>query len=999
MTRPLLALALAVGLSTAAAAQPAKGGPFRAFGLSAADLDAAEPTSANPYTALLRPGAEPDLAYWTAKTQVESRARGQRRALRGLRAAPTARVRERERGRFSGNDTPDTAEPLAGLRAEDEPLVEITGTLEPVPESSASAIETDRDEGETASGAPDPWVLLLREREGDNAALAIAGEIGDGTYGATSGDVDVFTIRVEQPRSYLRLAVETPESDLDPVMALYGPEGYPILVNDDGFLTTDSEGAIFLAQPGAYTLYVWGFADGTAPPGLRNRRDAGSGTGVGSTGAYTVRVEALRPDEDHYAVHLNAGDVLAAATASGTVTDLSVYDPDGTLRMLSRVDYSSLYADDSPLLSPSELGRTGNGITAAIVAPVSGTYAVAARGEGDYALSVQVLPPGPRRAPTGGPEQIFVDFDGGTYSPLADLGEGAAEATLSPLAAFLPRWYLAAEDEDAVIDAILARLQMHLRDALREDVAGMGDFEVELLNSRDHDDPGRESGVARIVIGGSEAEIGIPDIYGQASSVDIGNYRRDDIAYVLLDAYSDPAASPASLNQFGVDSTRSKVDLVAIGVGFTAAHEAGHFFGLHHTDNGNPVPNIMDQGGGDIAFSYDLGRDGVFGPGDGARVRFRHDHFQSYYPFAGVQPTPDALALSLGDPPADDRITDPEGMARALAGFSPEAREVALASGSVRVLYSGPAGLTAAPSAWNVAETARGGSVSTSDGRTVSVTASDDERVRAWPKGALGVPRGFVARATVRPLAGASACGSAGFFFGLQDGRDDHVLVDAVGPDGKRWAYRAQGGWGPLGAVDLAPGTRAFTLEVAVSDGVGRMLVGGEPVTGADGSAEFAVVARPGGAVGLTANGCQDGTPARFAFSEVEILAIGERAPALTNTATVRSLGPGAAPEAAASLAPTPAPGASGAVGVAPAGAGPAGYVYTFRRGAGLWRVRLAGADEVWVQPPGAETWREAEPGEVAALLGTAPTSVVTQTALSDAEAAAALEALRRAAE
>ena len=1007
MTRPLLlALALASGaLLAAGASAQTKGGPFRALGLSAADLEAAEPASANPFTALLRPGVQPDVAYWTAKTQIESRARGQRRALRGLSPAPTARVRERERGRVGSNDDVETAQVLTGLRAEDEPRHEITGTLAPVPVSEVFATDTERDEGETASGAIDPWRLEIAS--GDNAAVAITATIGDGTYGATTGDVDAYEFDVRQPDTYLRLAVETPESDLDPVMALYGPEGYPILVNDDAFPGTDSAGRIFLARPGLYRLYVWGYTNGSPVSGLADPFDPASGAGVGSTGSYLLRAEALRPDTDHYAVHLRAGDVLAVATASEAVSDLAILDPDGETRMLSRVDFSLYYGEGGPLVSPTELAGGGDGVTAALVAPVSGTYTVAARGEGDYALTLQVLPSGPQRAPQGGPETLFVDFDGGTFTPLADLGEGHATATLSPLADFLPRWDLAPEDEDAVIDAVLARLAAHLRDALREDVPGMAGLDLQILNSRDHADPGPGAGVARIVIGGTEGEIGIEGIYGQASSIDIGNFTRDDIAYVLLDAYSDPAESPSSLNQFGVDSTRSKVDLVALGVAFTAAHEAGHFFGLHHTHNDNATANIMDEGGGDLAAAYDLGADGVFGPGDGAGVRFRKDVFQAYYPFAGVQRTPDALALSLGDPPADDRITAPEAIAEAVAGFSAGAREAAVASGSVRLLYGAP-GPVAPPEAWNVT-TAPGGGVQTRDGRTVTVTAAPQERVRARAGGALVSPGGVMIRTSVRRLPGGASCGAAGFFSGLASGRDAHVLVDAGGPEGARYAYLAGEGWAPLAQPPLS----TFTLELVAANGRGHLFLDGEPVRAASGAEGFAMDTRAG-AFGLTVNGC-GGAPARFAFSDVEAFAIGERVPALTRPASggtrrFGARGPGAEGASVRSSAPPqalkpPSAGMAGPVRVAPAAAGPAGYVFTFRHGVGLWRVRLAvGSPEasgeggsVWVQPPGAQTWREARPGEVDALLGASLLSVTAESPLSQSDATAATEALRRA--
>ena len=459
-----------------------------------------------------------------------------------------------------------------------------------------------------------------------------------------------------------------------------------------------------------------------------------------------------------------------------------------------------------------------------------------------------------------------------------------------------------------------------------------------------------------------------------------------------------------------VDSTRTKAELIGIGVGFTAAHEGGHFFGLHHTHHDNDVPNIMDEGGGSLSLSYDIGLDGVFGPGDGDGVRFREDVFQAYYPFSGVQQTPSALALSLGNPPPDDRVTDPEGIAAATTSFSAYARRVALASGSVRALYGSAGAPPAGPTVWTVPMTEQGGSVSTSDGRTVEVTSGPGQRMRAWPRGMLPVTGGLLARASVRRLPGSSACASPGFFTALWGGeREAYVLVDAGAADNTRWAHLAGAGWVPQ-AVPV-PSSTAFTLELAVHDGVGRLFVDGTPVPTADGSVEFAVDQKAGYA-GLTVNGCGE-TLGRFSFSNMEVLALGERTPVKTpgGTGGIRQIAaPGddssvraaAPPQTLPTAGPAPRGirGMRGPVGIAPTFAGPAGFVYTFRQGPDVWRVRLAEGGDVWVQPPGSETWREARPGEVSSLLGTAEAAtVVTETALSEAEAAAALDGLRRASE
>lgn len=646
MTRalPLLLLTL---LAASAMAQTGirafEGADLSAIGFSRIELEALEPTSPNPFLGNLLPGVTPDYDYWTARTIADGFERGQVRALRGFRSAPTARVQERERPGSAAND--DTPQPLGPFDTGEEPSIDLTGMLDSAPErvvarqGLADEGESTRPDGSWSLGM---WTIPLQPIEGQTTTTILTARIGDGTFGNSSGDVDVYEIDVPEPNTHLKVAVRTPVGALQADMALFSPNvNAMFVVESDG----DPRKSIFLPDAGKYYLFVWGRTPGGQAPGLR-RLDPSTGYGVGSTGPYELHVSAAHFDADSYSVELRAGDVLSAVTPSPTVTDIAIYGPDGSTRMRSRYDLSGSYAENGPLTSPSEMGAAENeGVSVATVAPVAGTYTIVVQGEGAYLLKTQGTRPGHERSRQGRAEVIYVDFDGGLFWASEDIDGAHPIAQISPLTDFLPNWGLTAQDEDAVIDAILATLRRHLRDGLRQ-LEGMGELDVVILNSRDHADPEDSGMVAnRLVIGGTASELGVKGVYGIASTVDIGNFRHDDIAFILLDSFSAPADNPNSLNSLGRNG-RSMVELIGLGVGKTATHEAGHFLGLHHTNNSNDVHNIIDEGGAPLSFSLNIGEDNVFGPGDG-NLAFRDDAFQALYPFSGRQTTPMALAHSL----------------------------------------------------------------------------------------------------------------------------------------------------------------------------------------------------------------------------------------------------------------------------------------------------------------------------------------------------------------
>jgi hypothetical protein len=248
--------------------------------------------------------------------------------------------------------------------------------------------------------------------------------------------------------------------------------------------------------------------------------------------------------------------------------------------------------------------------------------------------------------------------------------------TLSPMRDFLPRWGLPQDEvtENAVIDAILETIEENLSQDMRNDglngdfgQSGVpGEFDIEIRNSRDHaDEFGTNPYVSRVVIGGTEAEADV-NIFALAQNTDPGNFKFDDEALVLLDRRSEPAGHPQSLNSVPIAKESLKVQLIGVGIGNLASHEAGHNFGNFHTDQSNGDLNIMDQGGPrGILDATATGSDGIFGTPDDGDRDFGVDNYCTVnafgYPefFTGVEDTLNVIAfgLSTGKVGSPDQAT------------------------------------------------------------------------------------------------------------------------------------------------------------------------------------------------------------------------------------------------------------------------------------------------------------------------------------------------------
>ena len=371
-------------------------------------------------------------------------------------------------------------------------------------------------------------------------------------------------------------------------------------------------------------------------------------------------------DTDVFLVRLRAGDAISGGFDAARVT--GIIDPAGVGRHASPFNPSFIYPADSPLRHERRVGFDH-------VATVTGIHAVfVTEGNGPYQGELRVTRSGLADERTRGQQTIFLDFDGAAVSPSIFGGPSGAPPVppqdLSPLAAFLPAWGLEAGDEDAVIDATIDAVIENVDTDLRvldgrngdRDVSGKRrEFDIEILNSRDHGERWGDPNVSRIVIGGTIDELQIPTI-GIAQSIDPGNQETEETGVVLLDLLSAPAPDPISLNTYEVAPGFTRTDLIGHAVGHIAAHEVGHYIGNWHTETFNPQVSLMDAGGEFLSI-FGVGQDGIFGTADDIDADFAEDVFNSFEGFVGLEDTAgrSVFALSSGNrkprrPPSNQAV-------------------------------------------------------------------------------------------------------------------------------------------------------------------------------------------------------------------------------------------------------------------------------------------------------------------------------------------------------
>jgi hypothetical protein len=517
-------------------------------------------------------------------------------------------------GTTGANDVPLSAESVPvnfGTGAGQDNAVDITGNLANLvtptqigPFLEGFSFPFPRDDGSILLANPTNLVA--------GRAVRINGNIGDGPHGSSGtalfdpGDFDFFRINNLAAGDTIVIDVDTPlaQLPLDSSIAVWDAAGNLLYYNDDDphadplHPTSDSFIKFLVPTAGTYFVSIHGFNPfGDLP---NDPFDSASGNGVGSEGSYTLTIGVNSFDRDFYEFDLRAGDIFGA-NVLGAGNHLRLFDATGKELIGSNQDLTGAHPVASPLPG-------GGNAALSYVIPADGTYFLSVDGvSGTYNLQLRDYRPELELQFTGNKQIIFLDFDGESIDTSIFGQNGIAH--LSGLDTFLDDWKLDLSDRDAVINAIVNVFTENIR----TDILGgpNANFDIEILNSRDHADPFGQTNVSRVIIGGSIAELGIPTI-GIAESIDVGNFETEESAVVLLDLLSAPFGDPNSLNTYTIDPlTSTIIDLIGVGVGNVAAHEAGHFFAAWHTNQFNPTPNIMDQGG-NMPNTLGLGPNGVF---------------------------------------------------------------------------------------------------------------------------------------------------------------------------------------------------------------------------------------------------------------------------------------------------------------------------------------------------------------------------------------------------
>ncbi len=655
----LVAAAAAVALAAPAApaspsaSRAADPGPDEAraaaAGLQVApkEPDASTRGTANPYTALVPDLGAIDFAAWRERLARAGQQRKGSPALARARRIANARTpaaaavflhdEEEPAGSAGSNDTPATAEriPGFGTGAGLTNAVRIVGNKAQL---RLPRVRTLRRGAEDNGSIPNATRTGLRA----NDAVATGGVLGDGPHGGRRGsnDFDFYRVSLAAGQT-LTVRTSSPEKrPTDTVIALYpATGGAPIVVDDDsGNRDLSSRFSHRVVTSGRYYVLVAGYSDNGSLPANPNR--SGSGAGGADRGNYRVRMTQSEQDLDNYAVNLQPGDVLGGV-ADGRANSLTVFRPDGTQAVgAKQLDASSLYAPESPLPG-------GGTTTMAYVAEEAGWYAVEVDGgTGGYTAQLEAYRPG-AETDADQTQTVLLDFEGGRVN--TGIWGGAGVRELSPFSAFVTRWGISRDREQALIDQITADVEDNLEAEVADGGLNPG-LRVEVVNSRT--DPGLRGAenVSRIIVGGTIEESGIPTI-GIAQYIDPGNYGHEDTGLVLLDilSSSDPQ-EPASLNSY-LTSASDREKFVSRAISNVTAHEIGHMVGNYHTDNQSPTPNLMDQGGFNFQDLFGVGADGVGGTDDDPDVAFVEDVYAANEGFSGIEDTENVVAWAYPGAP------------------------------------------------------------------------------------------------------------------------------------------------------------------------------------------------------------------------------------------------------------------------------------------------------------------------------------------------------------
>lgn len=348
-------------------------------------------------------------------------------------------------------------------------------------------------------------------------------------------------------------------------------------------------------------------------------------------------------DLDTFSFDLRGGDILDIATL-GAAGDFSVRNSNGLI-----IFGSTDIAD--PNAQPPR--QTVGNATGTVVIPRDGRYSITVAPDNtlsNYTLGLRVYRPISETLAAGDAAILYLDFDGdivdGNYFQNNQGLPVPGFVRIPSLAESLPVLGLQLGDtaaENQIIDDVVDNVVRIFEDLTRtgsngdyEVTSNPGDYGLRVLNSRDHrgmvsfSDPR----VTRMLIGGTGDDILNGGVYGFAENVDIGNFDLNQFGFFALDAFA--ASAGAAL----ISPGSSQVDYLGKFLGSVVAHEAGHAFGMAHTNNTNTIGTLSDAGGTLISINYfeGLGPDLIFGTFDDIDPIYQDDFYINNVPPNQVTP-------------------------------------------------------------------------------------------------------------------------------------------------------------------------------------------------------------------------------------------------------------------------------------------------------------------------------------------------------------------------
>lgn len=532
------------------------------------------------------------------------------------------------------NNDPASAEFLPlGFGAGQHQAIDILGRV------IEGSVGTDRSSEVAVAGANPPVVVrddgsIETANDVNHSSgnlIEFEGFLGDSTLGFNAGaglggDVDFYELEDLEPGQWVTAHAENAPFS---VLALYDEFGTVIESTE---MSPAIDNYIFheIEEAGNYYVAIMPFATSPGNFLLPTNPISGPSSAQGGPGAaYTLTLGVDAGDPDFYSFDLMPGDIIGF-NGIGSTNVLGLRNPDGELMLQTSDDASGLF----PLASPLPGGGTSS---LAYVIDTPGRYRLSVNGYdfGNYKLEARVFRPAAETLPEGDNQILFLDFDGALVNPeLVFFAPNAVD--FIPFSNFVPNWGV---DQNQLISAIVREIErMYVTDLQKANP----NVKFTVMNSRDHADPFGQPNVSRIIVGGTQAQLGTAGgLLGIAESIDVGNFDMSETALAMMDILAGPRDSVVSLNHYDIAPGARKVDFVAQGIAWLIAHEAAHIFGGWHTSFFNSTDSIIDQ-------SFDLtnitGPDLVFGTHDDNQIVFANDIYTLTEGFTGVANTLDMFA-------------------------------------------------------------------------------------------------------------------------------------------------------------------------------------------------------------------------------------------------------------------------------------------------------------------------------------------------------------------